>query len=91
MTDADSFERVKKWHSELNKYLPGAPIFIAGNKCDMVNHAVDENMVNKYARDLGAEHMLTSAKSGHNVKTVFESLARSKSKKHYLVTLLFFL
>jgi GTPase SAR1 family protein len=42
VTDKDSFEKVKKWHTELNKYLPGAPIMIAGNKCDLVNRTVPE-------------------------------------------------
>ena len=42
VTDKDSFEKVKKWHIELNKYLPGAPIMIAGNKCDLVNRTVPE-------------------------------------------------
>jgi len=42
VTDKDSFEKVKKWHVELNKYLPGVPIMIAGNKCDLVNRTVPE-------------------------------------------------
>jgi small GTP-binding protein len=71
VTDKDSFEKVKKWQSELEKYLPGAPIMIAGNKCDMVNKNVDEEMATAYARSVGAEHFPTSAKSGHNVKEVF--------------------
>lgn len=78
VTDKDSFEKVKKWQSELSKYLPGAPIMIAGNKSDMPNRAVDENMVNEFAKSVGGEHVLTSAKSGQNVKLVFETLARSK-------------
>jgi hypothetical protein len=41
---------------------------IAGNKCDMVNKTVDENDAIAYARSVGAEHVATSAKSGHNVK-----------------------
>lgn len=78
VTDKDSFEKAKKWQTELSKYLPEAPIVIAGNKCDMVNRAVDEDMANQFARSVGADHVLTSAKSGHNVKEVFTSLARSK-------------
>lgn len=42
VTDKDSFEKVKKWHVELNKYLPGVPIMIAGNKSDLVNRTVPE-------------------------------------------------
>lgn len=71
VTDKDSFEKVKKWHTELKKYLPDADIMIAGNKCDMVNKAVDEEMAVAFARSVGAEHFPTSAKSGFNVKEVF--------------------
>lgn len=78
VTDKDSFEKVKKWQTELSKYLPEAPIVIAGNKCDMVNKAVDEDVATSFARSVGADHVLTSAKSGHNVKEVFTLLARSK-------------
>jgi GTPase SAR1 family protein len=67
VTDKDSFEKVKKWQAELEKYLPGAPIMIAGNKCDMTNKNVDEETSVAYARSVGAEHILTSAKTGHNV------------------------
>ena len=44
---------------------------IAGNKCDMVNKNVDEEMATAYARQVGAEHLPTSAKSGHNVNEIF--------------------
>ena len=71
VTDKDSFEKVKKWQNELNKYLEGAPIMIAGNKCDMVNRTVEEAEAVAFARSVGAEHVNTSAKSGHNVKEVF--------------------
>lgn len=55
----------------MEKYLPGASIIIAGNKYDMVNKNVDEQMALAYARGVGAEHILTSAKTGHNVNEIF--------------------
>ena len=43
VTDKDSFEKVRMWHTELTKYLErGTPIIIAGNKCDIVSRSVDE-------------------------------------------------
>ena len=72
VTDARSFNRVKKWQEELNKYLNGAPIIIAGNKCDLPARTVNSDEVDRYAKENGAEHILTSAKSGQNVKFVFE-------------------
>jgi GTPase SAR1 family protein len=58
--------------------LPGAPIVICGNKCDMPTKAVDLKMATDYAKNHGAEHILTSAKSGQNVKEAFTTLATSK-------------
>ena len=77
ITDVGSFDKVKKWVQELQKYLPGAPILICANKCDMPNKAVDEGMALAYAKEVGAEHIMTSAKSGLNVKEAFTKLAKS--------------
>lgn len=78
VTDKDSFEKVKKWHTELSKYLPGVPIMIAGNKSDLVNRTVPEDEADQFARSVGCEHINTSAKSGLNVEKIFTTLARSK-------------
>ena len=37
VTSPESFERVKNWVLELNKYIePGTPIVVAGNKTDLI-------------------------------------------------------
>lgn len=71
VTDKDSFTKVKKWRDELRKYLEDAPVVIAGNKCDMPGRAIDEAEAQAYAKSEGAEHIMTSAKSGQNVQQVF--------------------
>lgn len=72
VTDLDSFEKVKTWHTELTKYLaPGTPIMIAGNKCDIVSRTVKEEDAKDFARSVGAEHISTSAKAGTNVSATF--------------------
>jgi len=79
VTDKDSFEKCKAWHTELKKYLaPGTPIMIAGNKCDIVSKAVKEEDAIEFARSVGAEHISTSAKAGTNVVQTFTILANSK-------------
>ena len=78
VTDGESFKKVKMWHAELSKYLSDAPIIVAGNKCDMVARGIEEADAVAQCREMGIEHMMTSAKSGHNVKVIFESLAKSK-------------
>lgn len=86
VTDKDSFEKVKKWHTELSKYLPGAPIMIAGNKCDLVNRTVPEEEADQFARSVGCEHINTSAKSGLNVKEIFQQLARKIYEREKTLT-----
>lgn len=79
VTDIDSFDKVKTWHLELKKYLDtGTPIFILGNKCDILNRTVSEADAEAFAKSVGAEHINTSAKSGVNVKEAFNALATSK-------------
>lgn len=89
ITDEDSFKKVKIWLQELQKYLPDAPIVICANKCDMPSKNVDQAMATSYAKENGAEHILTSAKSGQNVTEAFTALAKGKSQSHTNVFVLF--
>jgi small GTP-binding protein len=41
VTDEDSFQRATTWHKELiHEIGREAPIILAGNKCDIMNHTV---------------------------------------------------
>lgn len=76
VTDTESFEKVKHWHTEILKHVPeSTPIMIAGNKCDNVHRTVNEADAINFAHSLGAEHISTSAKSGSNVEKLFWILA----------------
>lgn len=67
----------------MRKYLgPDVPIMIAGNKCDMANFAVSKEAGENYAREVGSEHVFTSAKTGKGVEEVFRALVASKWCKH---------
>lgn len=79
VTDLDSFAKAKTWYTELRKYIDeGAPIVIAGNKCDKIDKLVKEEEADAYARSVGIEHIPTSALSGHNVNHIFTVIATSK-------------
>lgn len=52
---------------------------IAGNKCDMPNFAVSKELGENFAREVGSEHVFTSAKTGKGVEEVFRTLVTSKS------------
>ena len=78
VTDLDSFEKIKSWHAELRKFIgQDAPILIAGNKAD--KHESEKLVklpdAEAYARTVKAEHVSTSALSGHNVNYIFQTMA----------------
>ena len=51
-TDADTFKKMNQWVKELKSYLPNEiPIIIAGNKADLNNKAIEEDMAQQYARE----------------------------------------
>ena len=78
ITNADTFNSVKTW-VENARSMRGEEVvlFIAGNKSDLADQrAVAEEDGEKLADELGASFFETSAKSGENVKTLFDDLAK---------------
>ena len=70
-----SYERVKNWVLELNKYIePGTPIVVAGNKTDLIR-IVPLETAKEYAKSIGVEHISTSAFDGQVTKHLFNTLA----------------
>ena len=68
------------WVKELRQ-TRGAdlPIIIVGNKSDVEsNRVVSKDSAEAYARKIGVDHYLASAKTGHNVNDVFRTLTESK-------------
>jgi Ras-related protein Rab-11A len=68
---------VKKWVSELEEHAPkGITLTIAGNKADLEGQRkVNNNEVDKFAKQHNANHFVVSAKNGVNVKEMFADLA----------------
>ena len=78
ITNGDTFNSVKTW-VENAKSMRGEEVilFIAGNKSDLAEQrAVSEEDGEKLASELGATFFETSAKSGENVKALFDDLAK---------------
>jgi len=77
ITDAESFNKVRKWVKELRKIVGNdINIAIAGNKIDMEkNRAVNEQDAIKYAESVGATHFNTSAKTNKGLEEVFIDIA----------------
>ena len=73
ITSRDSFERAKKWVSELkaNVDSPDLVIALVGNKCDLADdRKVDEDEARAYAEEEGLLFFETSAKEDVGVREV---------------------
>ena len=90
VTDEDSFQRATNWYKELiHEIGRDAPIILAGNKCDIMNHTVSKEDADQFARSKGIEHVQASALSGNNVEYIFTTLAESKFRLHYFPNYIF--
>lgn len=77
------------WYKELiHEIGRDAPIILAGNKCDIMNHTVSKDDADQFARSKGIEHVQASALSGNNVEYIFTTLAESKFRLHYFLLIL---
>ena len=81
-TKEDSFNHIKEWNNEVNKYSNEAEKLIVGNKNDQVeNEQVDLQQGIVLGKDLGIPFMEASALTGFNVEASFEALARRLIEK----------
>lgn len=79
MTNRTSFEHVKEWHSEVCDHVhPYRVLFIlVGNKSDKdEGRVVSREEAEVLARQLGLPYVEVSAKTGQNVASAFELIAR---------------
>ena len=78
ITNADTFERAKKWVSEFQRQaLPDTVLALAGNKSDLeTRRTVQYDKASPYAEENGLLFMETSAKNGNNVNEIFLAIAR---------------
>ena len=77
-TDLESFEEVEEWIDEIRQYGKKNSIFILiGNKTDLENERmVSSEEGQTKASEYGFEYFETSAKTGHNVNDLFNSLGK---------------
>jgi Ras-related protein Rab-1A len=78
VTDMDSFNNVKQWLQEIDRYATeGVNKLLVGNKSDMSDKKVVEYTVAKeFADSLGIPFLETSAKNASNVEQAFLTMAR---------------
>ena len=73
VTDMESFNNVKTWLSEIEKYASdNVNKLLVGNKSDLVvKKTVDTNTAKEFADSLGIPFLETSAKNSTNVEEAF--------------------
>lgn len=91
MTERLTFDHTREWLSEIKEHTEDdIVIMLIGNKYDLIqedpgSRVVSENEAITYARSNGLLYNETSAKTGYNIKEVFESLVESKKFQQILV------
>lgn len=77
ITDQGSFNNVKQWLSEINRYASGnVNKLLVGNKCDLAaNRAVPYEIAKAFADEMGIPFLETSAKDATNVEQAFMIMA----------------
>uniref|UniRef100_A0A0E0DEQ7 GST N-terminal domain-containing protein n=1 Tax=Oryza meridionalis TaxID=40149 RepID=A0A0E0DEQ7_9ORYZ len=73
ITDMESFNNVKEWMSEIDKYANDSVCkLLVGNKCDLAESRVVETAVAQaYADEIGISFLETSAKDSINAEEAF--------------------
>ncbi|TFF85588.1 MAG: GTP-binding protein [Promethearchaeota archaeon] len=75
---SESFNHIKNWYQELQKYCGNIPVVLFANKVDLVpNENVDEEKIQDVVKNHGfLDFYLTSAKTGKNVIEAFNAIIR---------------
>ena len=75
LTRRSTFDELPAWTEGLERAAGDLPLVIAVNKADRAGEAgVGTEEIVRTARSLGADHLMTSAKTGENVEEAFRRL-----------------
>jgi len=78
ITRSSTFSNVKNWYNTTVKFgLSGIPKILIGNKIDLKDERkIIQPHATHLSEELNSRYFETSAKTGENVKDIFESIAR---------------
>jgi Ras-related protein Rab-5C len=77
ITQKDTLIGAKSWITELQSKQAGCVIVLVGNKCDLnETRTINTEDVEEYARENHLIHIESSAKTGCNVKEIFNIICR---------------
>lgn len=76
VTDASSFENVKNWMQEINKFAnENVCVILVGNKCDTkIKRKVTIAQGQALAKEFQVPYLETSAKSGLKIEEAFQTI-----------------
>ena len=79
LTRKETFDNIKNWLIELQRYAGDIPFILAGNKSDLDEvRKVTKEEIHEKAKIIGAlDYYETSAKTGEQVEKVFSKLSRA--------------
>lgn len=78
ITSIISFDNIRSWINDIRQEKENVLIVLCGNKTDLAEkRRVSYEQGQRLAEELGTLYMETSAKSGHNVKKLFRTIAVS--------------
>lgn len=73
VNDINSFLNIEYWFKEANKYkMQDVPIIFVGNKSDIANNKITEEIANEFAENLNCYYTKISVKKNENLDSVFE-------------------
>ena len=76
-----SLESCEYWVNELRNTEEGCLLFLTGNKTDLPERKVDLKKAEAFASKFNMNWIETSAKTGHNVNQLFDTVAQQIVKK----------
>ncbi len=76
VTRPETYESVRVWYEEMMRFVPKTtPVIVVGNKTDLPRK-VDKKDGEKVAKELEADYIETSAKTGANIDQAFEKITK---------------
>ena len=83
ITDRESFENVKQWLNEIQKYASEhVNVLLVGNKSDLEpSRQVETEEAAAFASQRGIPFLETSAKASQNVESAFETMTKEIQAK----------
>ncbi|OHS95378.1 Ras-related protein Rab-6.2 [Tritrichomonas foetus] len=81
LTCKESFDDIKKWHEEISNNSIPPKILVIGNKIDLNDQRqVNYDYAKAYAKEIRAEYIEVSAKTGENMSELKDILLNVASK-----------